>query len=66
MKRTALALGAALALLGGCAPYATSGGYYSGGGYYEPDYYGPNVYAQPSNPQRSGDGGGRMGRHRDN
>ena len=40
MKRTALAFGAVLALLGGCAaPYGASGNYYGGGGYYEPDYY---------------------------
>ena len=48
MKRTALAFGAALVLLGGCAsPYGASDNYYGGGGYYGPDYYGPTVYAQP-------------------
>jgi hypothetical protein len=62
MKRTALAFGAALTLLGGCAaPYGTSGSYYGGGGYYEPDYYGPTVYAQPY----GGYGGGYSRDHRD-
>src|SRR3954468_16314037 len=69
MKRTALAFGAALALLGGCAPYATSGAYYGGGGYYEPDYYGPTVYAQPYGGYGGGYGRGYRGgygrEHRD-
>jgi hypothetical protein len=57
MKRTALAFGAVLALLGGCAPYATSGAYY-GGGYYEPSYYGPDRADVPY-------GGYGNGYHRD-
>jgi hypothetical protein len=45
MKHTALAFGAVLALLGGCAaPYGASGNYYGGGGYYEPDYYAGQTY----------------------
>jgi hypothetical protein len=58
MKRMALACGAALTLLGGCASYGTSGNYYGGGGYYEPDYYGPGqavAYGGHGREHRDGD-----------
>jgi hypothetical protein len=68
IPKSVLLLGAALALLGGCASYdgydsgyrgsAYYGGSYYGGGYYGPDYYAPYGYYGRAYIPRGSYGGG--------